>query len=82
MRFETETIAAVATAMSNSGIGIIRISGDEAITIADKIFKSVKENKKLSEVKSHTIHFGHIVDGDNVLDEVLVSVMRGPNTYT
>ncbi|MEE0686052.1 MAG: tRNA uridine-5-carboxymethylaminomethyl(34) synthesis GTPase MnmE [Lachnospiraceae bacterium] len=82
MRFETETIAAIATAMSNSGIGIIRISGDEAIDIADKIFRSVKTGKKLKEVKSHTIHFGHIVDGDNVLDEVLVSVMRGPNTYT
>ena len=82
MRFETETIAAVATAMSNSGIGIIRISGDEAIEIADKIFKSAKSNKKLSDVKSHTVHFGHICDGDNVLDEVLVTVMKAPNTYT
>ncbi len=82
MRFETETIAAIATAMSNSGIGIIRISGDEAIVIADKMFKSIKEGKKLSNVKTHTVHFGHIVDGDNVVDEVLVTVMKGPNTYT
>lgn len=82
MRFETETIAAIATAMSNSGIGIIRISGDEAIEIADKMFKSIKEGKSLKNVKSHTVHFGHIVDGDNVIDEVLVTVMKAPNTYT
>ena len=82
MRFDTETIAAVATAMSNSGIGIIRISGNDAVQIADRIFKSVKKDKKLSDVKSHTVHFGHIVDGDNVIDEVLVTVMRAPNTYT
>lgn len=82
MRFDTETIAAVATAMSNSGIGIIRISGNDAVQIADSIFRSVKKDKKLSDVKSHTVHFGHIVDGDNVIDEVLVTVMRAPNTYT
>ena len=82
MRFETETIAAIATAMSNSGIGIIRISGDEAIVIADKLFKSIKDGKRLTEVKSHTVHFGHIVDGDCIIDEVLVTVMKGPNTYT
>lgn len=82
MRFDTETIAAVATAMSNSGIGIIRISGNDAVCIADRIFKSVKKDKKLSDVKSHTVHFGYIVDGENVIDEVLVTVMRAPNTYT
>lgn len=82
MRFETETIAAIATAMSNSGIGIIRISGNEAVAIADKMFKSVKEGKSLADVKSHTVHFGHIVDGKNIVDEVLVTVMRAPNTYT
>lgn len=82
MRFETETIAAIATAMSNSGIGIIRISGDDAINIADKIFRSIKLGKRLMDVKSHTVHFGHIIDGDNVIDEVLVTVMKGPNTYT
>lgn len=78
---ESDTIAAIATAMDNSGIGIIRISGDEAIDITDKIFKSVK-NKKLKEVKSHTIHFGHIVQNNEILDEVLVSVMKAPNSYT
>lgn len=78
----TDTIAAIATAVSDSGIGIIRISGNDAVQIADRIFKSVKKDKKLSDVKSHTVHFGHIVDGDNVIDEVLVTVMRAPNTYT
>lgn len=82
MRFETETIAAIATAMSNSGIGIIRISGDEAISIADKMFKSIKEGKRLTDVKTHTVHFGHIIEGNNVVDEVLVTVMKAPNTYT
>ena len=82
MRFETETIAAIATAMSNSGIGIIRVSGDEAISITDKIFVSVKDGKKLENVKTHTLHFGHIFYEGKVIDEVLVSVMRAPNTYT
>ena len=58
MRFETETIAAIATAMSNSGIGIIRISGDEAIDIADKIFRSVKTGKKLKEAEEESIERG------------------------
>ena len=77
-----DTIAAIATASGNSGIGIIRVSGDEAIEIVDKIFKSVKKKKKLVNVKSHTINYGHIVDNDKVIDEVLVSVMNGPHSYT
>ena len=52
------------------------------IAIADKLFKSVKAGKRLASVKTHTVHFGHIVDGENVVDEVLVTVMKGPNTYT
>lgn len=79
--FYSDTIAAISTAMSNSGIGIIRVCGDNAIEIAGKIFKSVK-NKKLTEVKSHTVHFGYIVDGENVIDEVLVTVMKKPHSYT
>ena len=78
----TDTIAAIATGLTNSGIGIIRISGDLAISVAEKIFKPLKENKKISEVKSHTIHYGYIVDEENIIDEVLLSVMRSPNTYT
>lgn len=81
-RKTTDTIAAVATAMSSSGIGIIRVSGSEAIEIADKVFKSKKEGKTLREVPSHTVHYGVIQDGDEVLDEVLAVVMKGPHSYT
>ena len=79
---KTETIAAVATAMSNSGIGIIRISGENAVTIADKIYHSKNNKKKLSQVKSHTIHYGFIYDGDELIDEVMVSIMLAPKSYT
>lgn len=77
---ESDTIAAISTALSNSGIGIIRISGGEAIAVADRIFRNGK--KRLSEVPSHTVHYGVIHDGDLILDEVLVLVMRGPHSYT
>lgn len=80
--FKTDTITAISTAVSNSGISIIRISGDEAIEIADKIFYAKRNNKKLKDVKSHTIHYGIIRDNDKDVDEVLVSVMKAPNTYT
>ena len=82
MTFHNDTIAAIATAMSDSGIGIVRISGDEAIDVADKIFKSVNPDKKLKNVKSHTVHYGFIYDGDTFLDEVMVIVMKGPRSYT
>ncbi len=78
----TDTIAAIATGVTNSGIGIIRISGEDSIEIADRIFVPFKKENKLNNVKSHTIHYGYIKDNDNVIDEVLVSVMRKPNTYT
>lgn len=81
-RKTTDTIAAIATAMSSSGIGIIRISGSDATGIADQIFRSRKEGKSLNDVPSHTIHYGVIQDGDEILDEVLVVVMRGPHSYT
>lgn len=77
-----DTIAAIATAMTNSGIGIIRISGSEAFTIIDKIYKPKKGNKKLSQVKSHTIHYGYICDGEKIVDEVMVLIMKAPNSYT
>lgn len=76
-----ETIAAIATGMGNAGIGIVRISGDAAITVADRVFKG-KSNKKLSESGSHMAHYGHIYDGEELIDEVLVLVMKEPNTYT
>ena len=74
-------IAAISTAMSNSGIGIVRMSGDGSFEIADRIYKGKKE-KKLCDQKSHTIHYGYICDGENMIDEVLVMLMRGPHSYT
>lgn len=78
----SDTIAAIATAMSSSGIGIVRVSGGEAFFIVNQIFKSKKTGFNLMEAPSHTIHYGTIQDGDEVLDEVLVLVMRGPHSYT
>lgn len=78
----SDTIAAIATAMSNSGIGIVRISGSEAFTIIDKIYRPKKGNKKLSKAQTHTIHYGLIQDGDEVIDEVMVLLMRGPRSFT
>ena len=77
------TIAAISTStMSSGGISIVRMSGKDAIETADKIFVS-KNGKKLSEASSHTVHYGNIVDEDgNIIDEVLVIIMRAPNTYT
>lgn len=80
---KTDTIAAIATALSESGIGIIRISGDEAITVADSVYKSPSGNIKLKNVDSHTIQYGYIVDNNQeIIDEVMVSVMRAPRSYT
>ena len=77
----TETIAAISSSAGNSGIGIIRISGDEAIEVADRVFKSHK-NIRLKDVDSHTVHYGHIVDGDKIIDQVLVIVLKNPHSYT
>ena len=80
---DNKTIVAIATALNNSGISIIRLSGDEAINIAHKIFKSVNRDKDIREVNSHTIHYGHIIDeNNNIVDEVLLSIMKGPKSYT
>ena len=95
---KTDTIAAIATALSNSGIGIVRISGEDAISVADCIFRNKYGNKKLKKVDSHTIHYGFIVDNNSedecknnlssddwkqhIVDEVMVSVMKAPRTYT
>ena len=76
-----DTIAAISTAMTNSGIGIVRISGEEAFDIIKRIYKG-KKDKDLSQVKSHTIHYGYIMDGKETIDEVLVMIMRGPHSYT
>lgn len=78
----SDTIAAVATAMSNSGIGIVRISGDEALAVADRVFRGGRAAGKLSQADSHTIHYGSVWDGNEMVDEVLAMVMRGPRSYT
>ncbi len=78
---KTQTIAAISTAMSDSGIGIVRMSGDEAFTIVDKIYEG-KNGKRLSSQKSHTIHYGFIRDENELVDEVLVMIMKGPHSYT
>ncbi len=77
-----KTIAAISTAMSASGIGIVRISGEEAMDVIAKIYRSRNGKKDIREVQSHTIHYGFIYDGEEVVDEVLVMIMRGPHTYT
>lgn len=79
----TDTIAAVATAMSDSGIGIVRVSGEQSIAIVDRIYRNKNGEKCLSGYKSHTIHYGFIVDEkESVIDEVMVSVMKAPRSYT
>ena len=76
------TIAAISTAMSASGIGIVRISGENAMDVIAKIYRSKNGKKDIRTVVSHTIHYGFIYDGEEVVDEVLVMIMRGPHTYT
>ncbi|ESU34555.1 tRNA modification GTPase [Bacillus sp. 17376] len=80
---EFDTIAAISTPMGEGAIAIVRLSGDQAFEIADRLFKGVG-SKKLSEVASHTIHYGHLIDPKTgqVAEEVMVSVMRGPKTFT
>ncbi|MFS0821094.1 tRNA uridine-5-carboxymethylaminomethyl(34) synthesis GTPase MnmE [Bacillus sp. 1P02SD] len=77
---EFDTIAAISTPMGEGAIAIVRLSGDEAIDIANRVFKG----KNLKEVDSHTIHYGHIVDPDTnqVVEEVMLTLMRGPKTFT
>lgn len=77
--FQTDTICAIASAMTNSGIGIIRVSGEDAIEKVNSIFQGKDD---LSKVESHTIHYGYIVDDQRILDEVLVLVFRSPRSYT
>lgn len=77
--YSKETIAAISTGMSNSGIGIVRISGEGAFQVIDRIYKG---KRKLSGAETHTIHYGYIKDGEETIDEVLVSIMRAPRTFT
>ena len=72
----SDTIAAIATAMSPSGIGIIRISGEDALPVIDRIYRSKYGHKKLSLCESHTIHYGYIYDDNEMVDEVMVLLMK------
>lgn len=80
--FLTDTICAIATGMENAGIGIIRISGSEAINIASKVFKPANDKKVVKTMKSYTAAFGGVYDGDNMIDEGILLLMKGPHTYT
>ena len=73
-----DTICAIATAQGVGAISIIRVSGDDSTKIVDKIF----QGKDLTKVESHTINYGHIIDNNEIIDEVLVSVMKSPKTFT
>jgi len=76
-----DTIAAISTPRGEGGIGIVRMSGDDSIKILSKVFRA-KSEKKVEDLKSHTINYGHIYDGEVLLDEVMVSFLKGPKTYT
>ncbi len=79
---KTDTIAAIATAMSNSGIGIIRISGEKSIDIVNSVYVNKKRQPSLKKYESNTIHYGFILDGEEIVDEVMVSVLKKPNSFT
>ena len=83
---KTDTIAAIATAMSDSGIGIIRVSGEDALMIVDKIYRNSRHERILTKYATHTIHYGFIIEetevSENVIDEVMVTVMKAPRSYT
>ena len=74
----TDTIVALATAQGVSAIAVIRLSGQDAIFICEKVFKG----KPLENQLTHTVHFGNLVDGERIIDEVLVSIFREPNSFT
>ena len=77
-----DTIVALATASGAGAVAIIRLSGKDAIRIAADNFKSVTDGKRLDTQKTHTIHLGHIIDENRVIDQVLVSIFKNPNSYT
>lgn len=77
-----DTIAAAATAMTDSGIGIIRISGENAFSVLERVFRPKDKSKRMKEQPAYTVHYGMIYDEDEMLDEVLVLLMRAPHSYT
>ena len=79
---KSDTIAAVATGMTNSGISIIRVSGEDAVSVVDSVFVTKSGKHILNNVASHTIHYGFIFENNEMIDEVMVSVMRAPKSFT
>ena len=79
---QNDTIIALATPSGVGAISVIRLSGEKSIEIVDALFKSIKSNKSLRDQKTHTIHLGHIIQNEIILDEVLVSVFKNPKSYT
>lgn len=84
---KTDTIAAIATAVTSSGIGIIRVSGSEAIEIVNKVYQSKDKKKHLVDFETHTLHYGYILEinengREDIIDEVMVAVMKGPRSFT
>ena len=94
--YQEDTIAAIATGMTESGIGIIRISGKDSVASGNQIFRTISGKKILDKVESHTFHHGYILDDrsiemddrknhdwkNHIIDEVMIVVMRGPRSYT
>lgn len=80
--FKEDTIAAITTGMTNAGVGIIRISGDQACEVADKVFHAENKEKQASNMKSYTAAFGKVYDGEKIIDEAILLVMKAPHTYT
>lgn len=78
----SDTIAAIATGMNQGGIGIIRVSGKDSISIVDSIFSPKNKGKEIRNLESYTAAYGNIVNCDNIIDEVIVLVMKAPSTYT
>ena len=77
-----DTIAAISTPLGEGGLAVIRLSGPLALAITGRCFSAVKPGIKLSDVPTHTLHFGHVRRDDQAIDEVLVAVMRAPRTFT
>lgn len=80
--YKEDTIAAITTGISNAGVGIIRISGERACEITDRVFQAENKKKKASNMKSYTAAFGKIYDGNDLIDESILLVMKAPHTYT
>lgn len=79
---DQKTICAISTSSGMGAIAVIRLSGCEAIYITDQVFKSIKEGKELADQKANTVHFGSIINGENIIDEVVVAIFKAPHSFT